>query len=168
MDRKGFTLIELIVVIAIISVLAAVVAPTAFRSIEKARTAGVISDYKSVKTASYDFFSDTRGWVATCGTAVLCQASEFFVAGASAGWDGPYLERWPLGRWTGDVTYTSAAGAVFGANAQERYITIVNVPASQQAKIDMAIDGVGGLATGMVRCAGTTCNLLISRDGAIN
>ena len=36
---KGFTLIELIVVIAIIAILGAIIAPNAFRAIEKAKMA---------------------------------------------------------------------------------------------------------------------------------
>lgn len=39
MKKRGFTLIEIVVVLAVVAVIAAIAVPTAFGSIEKARTA---------------------------------------------------------------------------------------------------------------------------------
>ena len=49
--RKWFTLIELIVVISIIAVLSAIIAPNAFRAIEKSKITKALSD---IKTSIFD------------------------------------------------------------------------------------------------------------------
>ncbi|MCX7927165.1 MAG: type II secretion system GspH family protein [Candidatus Omnitrophica bacterium] len=113
---KGFTLVELIVVVAIIAILAAVVTPNAFRAIEKAKISSTIADIKAIRAAAYDFYTDTGtlpctkagGWGADPGfvrpiTPSNCWPNE---GGCNqgctniSGWDGPYLEKWPQsGRW---------------------------------------------------------------------
>ncbi len=91
---KGFTLIELIVVIAIIAVLTAIIAPNAFRAIEKANCARAIAEFKALKTATLSFYSDTgtwpitsRGWVTIQNSGLMNNTNNW------TGWDGPYLEK---------------------------------------------------------------------------
>lgn len=50
-NQKGFTLVELIVVMAIIGILSAVIAPNVFAAIEKAKLAKFQADYKNLRTA---------------------------------------------------------------------------------------------------------------------
>lgn len=57
-NKKGFTLVELLVVIAIIGVLAVVAVPALFSNINKAKVASVESDYSSVKSAALSYYSD--------------------------------------------------------------------------------------------------------------
>lgn len=59
-NKKGFTLVELLVVIAIIGVLAVVAVPALFSNINKAKVASVESDYSSVKSAALSYYSDTN------------------------------------------------------------------------------------------------------------
>lgn len=47
------------VVIAIIATLAAVVAPSAFSSIEKAKASAIVKDVEAIKTAAFIFYADT-------------------------------------------------------------------------------------------------------------
>ena len=49
MRGNAFTLIELIVVIVIIAVLAGIIAPNAFRAIEKAKLSRVAHDAQNIK-----------------------------------------------------------------------------------------------------------------------
>lgn len=57
-NKKGFTLVELLVVIAIIGVLAVVAVPALFSNINKAKVASVESDYSSVKSAALSYYAD--------------------------------------------------------------------------------------------------------------
>ncbi|AXU51718.1 type II secretion system protein [Clostridioides difficile] len=59
-NKKGFTLVELLVVIAIIGILAVVAVPALFSNINKAKVASVESDYSSIKSASLSYYSDTN------------------------------------------------------------------------------------------------------------
>lgn len=165
--KKGFTLIELIVVIAIIAVLGAVIAPNAFKSIEKAKIAATVEDLNSIKTAAGAYFTDTSVWPAN--------TAAFLAAGGVAGWDGPYLDRWPGGgRWPGSVyTWTNAIGIAFGpgANIFERSVTVTAIPAGGVAgKLDTQMDPGTTGTTGSVRypTPDTQISYLISRDGAVN
>lgn len=59
-NKKGFTLVELLVVIAIIGVLAVVAVPALFSNINKAKVASVESDYSSIKSAALSYYSDNN------------------------------------------------------------------------------------------------------------
>ncbi|MDD5668714.1 MAG: prepilin-type N-terminal cleavage/methylation domain-containing protein [Candidatus Omnitrophica bacterium] len=101
---KGFTLIELIVVIAIIGVLAAIIAPNAFKVIEKAKIARVVSDLKAIKSAAMGYYSDTGRFPPNDDAYGAGLRGVDFVRNYSgvAAWDGPYLEKWPqLSLWAG-------------------------------------------------------------------
>jgi general secretion pathway protein G len=167
MDKKGFTLIELIVVIAIIAILAAVVAPTAMRSVDRARAASTIEDFQAVKSAAFSYNADTGVWP----TAI----ADFTAAGGIANWDGPYIDRFPVSRWGGQAGVTStwtntlAGGTVCGAASSERFITFTNVPStiatagSARARIDTALDNSDGAILGTVRENGGNLVMCLSR-----
>jgi prepilin-type N-terminal cleavage/methylation domain-containing protein len=59
MKKKGFTLIELVVVVAIILLLAATLAPKLRKEVAKARDAKAVAALGSVRTALNIFYSDT-------------------------------------------------------------------------------------------------------------
>ncbi|MFH0790314.1 MAG: prepilin-type N-terminal cleavage/methylation domain-containing protein [Candidatus Omnitrophota bacterium] len=190
LQKKGFTLIELMVVIAIIAVLAAVMAPQIFKQIAKGRTAAAESFYNSVKVSSTSYFSDTGIWPLTCATPALCASNGgvnggFIVAATTnPGWDGPYMERWPGANqnpFSGNYTWTSAVGTLFNGGVGavgERYMLITNVPTLDAQRIDRDMDRVLGSNAGLVRQLGNpatwaaagnvTVWILISRDGPTN
>ena len=58
-DKKGFTLVELLVVIAIIGILAIVAVPALFKNINKAKIADV-SDYNAVKSSIVAYYADNN------------------------------------------------------------------------------------------------------------
>ena len=66
--QKGFTLIELMIVVAIIGILAAVAIPAYQDYITKAKLAKVVSAVDSVKTAYASYAQENGGFPAAIGT----------------------------------------------------------------------------------------------------
>jgi len=171
MNKRAFTLIELIVVIAIIAVLAAIIAPNAFKAIEKAKVSAFCADIKSVGSAVYALYADTGRFPchyeditcplitgadcsdSGCGTGCTCG-----VWRNVAGWDGPYLEKGPGRYWLGRASMSFQNSCVDrgkdwdGDSGCELFFCYQSAPpVSAQLAIDRAIDGGDGPAAGMVR-----------------
>jgi len=141
--RKNFTLVEFIVVIVIIAVLASIVAPNAFKTIEKAKIVKAKQDAKTLRSAVGNYFSDMgfyppdvyRGddpgfmkrdyWNPDNepGYPILCYPEDFPTTQQAERlaccWKGPYLERWPyFTPWGGkyDYNYWPEGGSRYGVN----------------------------------------------------
>jgi prepilin-type N-terminal cleavage/methylation domain-containing protein len=65
--RNGFTLVELMVVIAIISILAAVSIPAYFNHIMRTRQSKAISEVMAIKAASERYFVENGAYTTTIG-----------------------------------------------------------------------------------------------------
>lgn len=174
MSKKGFTLIELMVVIAIIGVLSAVLAPQLFKQINKGRIAATISFYNALKTASNSYYSDTEQWPSsTYDLAAMIAASGCGSGGTvacPAGWAGPYVDRWPgAGAWAGS-TYTWASDSSNPWLTAARYVILTcgatgSCTTTDFAEIDKKIDGGAASGTlGAMRYSGTTAQMLISAN----
>ena len=61
-DRKGVSLIELLTVLVIISIIAAVAQPMLRDVIVKARAADAISNMQLVRLAAYNYQTDEQAW----------------------------------------------------------------------------------------------------------
>lgn len=128
MKVKTFTLIELIVVIAIIAILSAIITPNAFKAIEKAKVSRLAGDMVALRTASLAYYTDLGFWPAdTCpnddpgftrstaynvltgGNPSCLTTSQYppnWETILQTYWDGPYIERWPLyNPWAGSYDY---------------------------------------------------------------
>lgn len=177
--KKGFTLVELLVVIAIIAVLAAVVAPNAFQAIEKSKVSAVISDYKAIKIATLNYYSDTGLWPVNAISNT--HAGVVFVTGGDnapfptvatpkepSGWNGPYIERWPSKNpWGGSYTFissTAADGAIDNTGIDNsstiKYLKVTNVSPEGVKMLEAQLDrGAVDTDAGIVRF-GSTDNAL--------
>ncbi|WP_333870595.1 type II secretion system protein [Desulforamulus putei] len=92
-DERGFTLVELLVVIAIIGVLAVIIAPNAFKAVNKSQNSKTVSDLKAVKSAVQSYYADTGQWPSD--HYILNDNGPLFKSPSGvAGWNGPYLERY--------------------------------------------------------------------------
>ncbi|MDD5668720.1 MAG: type II secretion system protein [Candidatus Omnitrophica bacterium] len=102
---SAFTLVELIVVIAIIGVLAAIITPNAYKAIKKAQIARTVSSLKIIKAAVQSYYSDTGSWI-TSHYITNNNGPFFRDPGGVTGWDGPYLDHFEKS----PLTQPAAAG----------------------------------------------------------
>lgn len=70
-DRRGFTLVELIVVIAVISILARLALPTFQESVIRARAAAALGDVDVVRTAAANYHARSNRWPADAPPGVV-------------------------------------------------------------------------------------------------
>lgn len=165
---KCFTLIELIVVIAIIAVLGSIVAPHAFRAIEKAKMSQMISDLKVLKTGLLTLYSDTgtipsfSDYGSTHPPVKDTDLLRPIVLTASQGWDGPYIDKAPIipfgGAASGDyrheyhdacLTWLWAGAGYYWGWRWYGFTVAESLTLSQ--KLDSLIDGSDGQTSGKIR-----------------
>ena len=100
-NRGAFTLIELLLVLVILSVLAAVVVPKFGGKSKQAKEAAAKSDIASLETALDTFEVDTGRYPAQEeGLDALLNAP-----GSVKAWKGPYVKRPPKDPWGNEYIY---------------------------------------------------------------
>ena len=108
--QAGFTLIELMITIAIIGILAAIAIPNFIAYREKSKIARAESELKGLEVAIMDLALDTNMWPtgnaagdSSAGNEIwdLSEAGAGLVAngGGWDGWIGPYLTEIPIDPW---------------------------------------------------------------------
>ena len=103
-DRKGFTLIELMLVVIIIGVLVSMVAPRLVGRSEEARVAAVKADINANISVALDLYELDNGRYPDTEEglgALLAKPS------SAAKWKGPYLKKEPLDPWGRKYLYRS-------------------------------------------------------------
>lgn len=88
-EGRGFTLVELLVVMVIVGLLAAIVAPMVYQHVSPAKHTAVRGQMDSFMTALDNFYVDVGRFPTTKEG---LEALRFKPAGAK-GWRGPYLRR---------------------------------------------------------------------------
>ncbi|MCR4419644.1 MAG: type II secretion system protein [Clostridia bacterium] len=171
--ERGFTLIELLVVIAIIGILAAVITPNAFQSIEKSKVAAAEADYKAIKAAAMNFYTDTGLWPPTYTSSVPDSYLTTTPTSGYNGWAGPYLERWPSRNPWGGVYrfYNSSSpptghpwGALTGSGTY-RWLYVDRVPGVGSSPTGAAAKLKNDLGDVVyVPSSGNVLYILISKD----
>ena len=85
-DREGFTLLEIVIAVAIVAVMAGALAPLVFRQLESAREEATVNELEALRGALLEFYTDT-GRLPTEAEGLAALVTDPGVAG----WDGPYL-----------------------------------------------------------------------------
>lgn len=70
-SRAGFTFVEIVIVIAVISILAGIAAPSVVKNIRDSRISRVKADTKEIATVLASFYKDMGVWPVTDGTRAL-------------------------------------------------------------------------------------------------
>jgi general secretion pathway protein G len=105
--RAGFTLIEIIVVIAVIAILASVVTPLVFRNVGDAKVSAARAQIEIFATALDTYRLDNDYYPSTAqGIAALRSAPSG--SPAARNWRGPYIRKDPpLDPWNRPYAYQS-------------------------------------------------------------
>jgi general secretion pathway protein G len=100
-SQRGFTLIEILVVMAIIGMLAVMVAPNLFRQQAGAMRDAALSQISSLETALDSYRLDMNQYPDSLSELMEDESG-------SASWNGPYLRRQvPADPWGNDYVYQS-------------------------------------------------------------
>jgi prepilin-type N-terminal cleavage/methylation domain-containing protein len=97
-NLAGLTLVEVIVAMAVLSILAAALSPLVVRYVQDARRTRSENDMRSIATAYIQYFSDTGVWpcnwsgTRTTQTTLTTQSCFYQPERAVANWNGPYLK----------------------------------------------------------------------------
>ena len=97
--RRGFTLIEILLVMTIIAILAAIVIPKMVGRSEQARQTAAHADLSSIKTA-LDAYEVDNGFYPKSLQDLIQQPSN------ARNWHGPYLDNLPQDPWGNPYVYS--------------------------------------------------------------
>lgn len=167
--KKGFTLVELLIVIGIIGILASIVLSSLSRSRESAKVAATVLKIRELEKAIVMYELDTGVYPAgTCMESCTQATDPFSSSMGVTGWRGPYLPVWQYTHaWGGQIGYEGqgddGSPDVNGDGKNDQFIflnddrpgTNLNdnggvIPTSELIRIDSILDD-GNLSTGWVR-----------------
>lgn len=184
-QHAGFTLVEMIGVMAVIAILASVATPRIIDSIEDAKISSFIQETKTLEGAVAKFYADTGKWPDLDTTYdkstnphqyQLTYNAADSSSTAISGWQGPYVETIPDNPFydgarialydTSDSNYTCDVDGDGNADGKFMVLRADNISDKVGEKISNILDGDGGSATwkttGRVkRYGGTHVNILI-------
>lgn len=178
-QHAGFTLVEMIGVMAVIAILASVATPRIIDSIEDAKISSFIQETKTMEGAVAKFYADTGKWPELDTTYDKSSHPHFFqltynAADASgtkiSGWQGPYIETIPVNPFTAgarvalyDTSESAYACDVDGDGSPDGKFMVLRADAISDKvaeKISNILDGDGGTSswktTGRVKRHGGT------------
>ena len=103
--QTGFTLIEMMIVVAIMAIMSAMLAPTLFNQVSKAEKARTASDIRQIESALKFYRLDNYRYpTQPQGLQALITAPS---GSEATSWNGPYLETVPKDAWKQDYRYAN-------------------------------------------------------------
>lgn len=117
-NRRGFTLIELVVVLLILAILAAMIVPRFISRTEDAKVAKAASDLASLRSALDQFRIDVGRYPTTEENLDALRSAP----GDASGWKGPYIAKAvPPDPWQNPYIYEYP-----GADGQDSFVLMSN------------------------------------------
>ena len=116
MRKKGFTLIELMIVVIIIAALAAMIVPRLSGRAEQAKVAVAKSDINANMATALKLYQLDNGNFPTTEQGLDALIAKSGSEPAPSNWNGPYLEKNPIDPWSNPYKYKSP-----GANNKGTY-----------------------------------------------
>lgn len=100
-SAQGFTLVEVMVVVIIITLMGAIVAPTVFNQLRKAEEKRVQADFNAIESALKLYRLDNFAYPTDA------QGLESLITEPSTAraWRGPYLDSMPMDPWETEYQY---------------------------------------------------------------
>jgi len=110
MNRKGFTLVEVLIVVIIIGILAAIGIPQFSASIEKAKGGEARSGLGNIQTGEKVYFAENEKYTATIGDLDVSMSPKY----------------WSFSIATTGSTYTATAARIGSGTTSGQTITMTN------------------------------------------
>ncbi|MEM7515984.1 MAG: prepilin-type N-terminal cleavage/methylation domain-containing protein [Planctomycetota bacterium] len=154
--KSGFSLIEIVVALAVIVILVGVIAPSVTRQIDKAKVDSVVEDFRAIELAITQYYADVGnlsplndigGFTANPAQPTV---RHFLAGDGQPNWDGPYLQSIKINSTFGgiydiDVISSREATIDLGSQAQlgANYQVVLEA-------LNDSLDGDGDLTRGTV------------------
>jgi len=99
--KKGFTLLELLIVITILAILAGAMMPIFSTSRSTAESAKASADLDAIKSAAIMMHYDASAWPidAVDGSCFITNVTGCVNSTAGGSWKGPYMASWEKDPW---------------------------------------------------------------------